>query len=307
VCSPAISRHGKYLAYTQILDDLNIWRLEIAPAGRENPLTRLIASSLADNGPDYSPDGRKIVFASIRTGDFGIWICNQDGTNPTQLVNRGPYLTGTPRWSPDGRWIAFDSRSSESGREGNADIYVVSSEGGPLCALTTDQAENVAPSWSRDGKWIYFGSTRSGGMQVWKMPSEGGRAAQVTRLGGFEGFESTDGKIFYYAKGRNLPGIWQIPIAGGDEKLLCDVRQAGSWRLWTVVENGIYFATAATPSQPLVEFFDFATGRTTQIARLEKPVNRSDPGLVVSPDRRWLLFTQLDQSGSDIMLMEHFR
>jgi hypothetical protein len=47
------------------------------------------------------------------------------------------------------------------------------------------------------------------------MPSSGGEAAQVTRQGGFEGFESPDGKYFYYAKGRDIPGIWRIPVAGG--------------------------------------------------------------------------------------------
>src|SRR5262249_33989132 len=157
--------------------------------------------------------------------------------NPLQLLDRGAYLTGTPRWSPDGRWIAFDSRSNDWGREGNADIYLISAEGGQPRRLTTEPSEDVAPSWSRDGKWIYFGSTRSGSMQIWKVPVEGGQAAvQVTRQGGFEGFESKDGKLFYYAKGRNLPGIWQVAVGGGEEEFLFDNNKAGYWRLWTVAE-----------------------------------------------------------------------
>src|SRR5262249_27433145 len=242
--SPALSRQGDRLAYTQTLDDLNIWRLEIDSTGRGGAMTSLISSTLEDNGPDYSPDGRKIVFASNRAGGFGIWVCDHNGANPRQLVDRGPYLTGTPRWSPDGKWIAFASRSNDAGRQGNADIYVVSPEGGQPRRLTQDLAENVTPSWSRDGKWIYFGSTRSGRMQVWKIPADGGQAVQVTRHGGFEGFESTDGKYLYYAKGRAIPGIWQVPVAGGEETLLLDHHKAGYWRLWTVVEKGIYFATA---------------------------------------------------------------
>jgi Tol biopolymer transport system component/DNA-binding winged helix-turn-helix (wHTH) protein len=305
--SPTISRQGNRLAFTQMVDDENIWRVRLDASGRGSALAPLISSTQFDNGPDYAPDGRKIVFASNRTGDFGIWVCGVDGLNPVQLVNRGPYLTGTPRWSPDGNWIAYDSRSSGPGREGCADIYVISATGGPGRRLTTEASENVAPSWSRNGKWIYFGSTRSGSMQIWKVPAEGGPAMQVTRHGGFEGFESTEGKILYYAKGRSVPGIWQIPVTGGEESLTLDHDQAGFWRLWTVVEKGIYFATASTPSRPVIEFFDFATRKVTRVVAIEKRLNPSDPGLSVSPDRLWLLFTQLDQSGSDIMLVESFR
>ncbi len=305
--SPTISGHADRLAYTQMVDDENIWRLPLAAAGRSSVATPLISSTLSDDGPDFSPDGRKIVFASNRTGDFGIWVCDADGANPVQLVNRGPYLTGTPRWSPDGRWIAYDSRSSEPGREGNADIFVAGAAGGTPRQLTVDAAENVAPSWSRDGKWIYFGSSRGGGMQIWKVSLESDQTVQVTRQGGFEGFESVDGKFLYYAKGRSEAGIWRIPVTGGDEKLVLDHHQAGYWRLWNVIEGGIYFATASNPHQPVIEFFDFASRKVSQVIALTRPLPRSAPGLSVSPDRRWLLFTQMDQSGSDIMLVTGFR
>ena len=307
VISPVISHQGDLLAYTQTLDDQNIWRIELDAAGRGIGATSLISSTLGDNGPDYSPDGRKIVFASNRSGDFGIWVCDNLGANPMQLVNFGPYLTGTPRWSPDGRWIAFDSRSNNSGREGNADIYIVSSDGGQPRQLTAEPSEDVAPSWSRDGKWIYFGSTRSGSMQIWKVSAQGGQPVQVTMHGGFEGFESIDGKFFYYSKDRAIPGIWQIPTAGGDETLVFDYHQAGSWRLWRVVEKGVYFATATIPTRPSIEFFNFATRQVTPVAVIDKPLSQSYPGLAVSPDGRSILIAQMDQSGSDIMLMENFR
>src|SRR5215813_10979450 len=73
--------------------------------------------------------------------------------------------------------------------EGNADIYVVSAEGGQPRRLTTDPAEDIVPSWSRDGRRIYFTSNRSGRLQIWKMPAGEGDAAQMTRQGGFEPME----------------------------------------------------------------------------------------------------------------------
>jgi Tol biopolymer transport system component len=112
--------------------------------------------------------------------------------------------TGSPRWSPDGRWIAFDST-----KYGHRDIFVVAAEGGFLRRLTTEPSEDVRPNWSADGRWIYFGSDRGGDWQVWKVPSEGGAAVQVTRHGGREAFESLDGKFVYYTKQGPTAGIWR--------------------------------------------------------------------------------------------------
>jgi len=188
----------------------------------------------------------------------------------------------------------------------NRDIYVVSSNGGMPRRLTTEPGEDTCPSWSRDGRWIYFGSSRSGPLQIWKMPSTGGPAVQVTRYGGFEGFESTDAKHFYYAKGRDAPGICRIAVGGGAETPVVDRHGAGFWRSWAVTDAGIYFASAEMPARPVLEFFDFAAGDTMGVAVLARPISARVWGLALSPDRRWILYTQIDQSSSDIMLMQRF-
>jgi Tol biopolymer transport system component len=303
VYSPTISRQGNRLAFTQSLMDGNIWRIALHSykAQNESPV-KLIASTEEDNGPQYSPDSKRIVFASRRSGSFEIWMCDSDGSNPRQLTNIGGPLTGTPRWSPDGRQIAFDSWI-----EGNADIYVISAEGGRARRLTYDADEDITPSWSRDGRWIYFGCTRSGSMQIWKIPAEGGSAVQVTKQSGFEGLESTDGKFFYYAKGRAVPGIWRVPVTGGEESPVLDYHRAGMWRYWAVTDKGIYFATADVSSHPSIDFFNFANAKVTQVAKLEAPLSKTDPGLAVTPDGRWLLILQMDENGSDIVMAKNSR
>ena len=60
-------------------------------------------------------------------------------------------------------------------------------------------------------------------------------------------------------------------------------------------------------ANPVVEFFNLETGKITTIAKLNKPLFKTDPGLAVSPDEKSLLIVQIDQKGSDIMLMENFR
>ena len=144
-------------------------------------------------------------------------------------------------------------------------------------------------------------------MQIWKVPAEGGPTVQVTKQGGFEGFESTDAEYFYYAKGRAMPGIWRVPVAGGEETLVLDRHRAGLWRYWAVISKGIYFATAEIPSHPIVEYYSFEDNKISLVARLDKPLFKTDPGLAVSPDGQLLLVVQMDESGSDIMMAENFR
>ncbi len=295
---PSISRHGNRLAYLRRRRNINIWRTE-GPnwTGPKGPPTKLIFSRRDQMDQDISSNGQKISFRSNRSGSFEIWTCDSDGSNPIQLTSLGAPNTGTPRWSPDGQQIAFDSR-----KEGHSDIYVINAEGGSARRLTTEPFENNVPNWSRDGRWIYFASNRSGTGQIWKMPAQGGQAARVTKQGGFAALESTDGKFLYYVKAATGP-IWRMPVEGGEETPILDRKIA--WSHWRVMEKGILFLeSGATP--PEIDFFDFVTHHVKQIATVDRERGIWG-GFAVSPDRRWILFTRVDQIDSEIMLVENFQ
>jgi len=302
VISPAVSHDGSHLAYTRQLDDMNIWSWTLDAKGAVTAKAPLIASTFRDSDPDYSPDGRRIAFTSGRNGSFGIWVSDIDGGNPRLLFDGGAYVTGSPRWSPDGRRIVFDTRAHDPANLGNPSLWVVDADSGPARRLSGPGTGDVAPSWSRDGAWIYFASTRGGNLQIWKMPSAGGAAVQITRKGGFEGFESEDGRFLLYSRGRQTPGIWRVPIGGGDEVLVSDGDQVGYWRCWRVARGGIYFGTATLPAGPRLEYLDLASGAIETIAPLSRMPDATIPGLAVSPDGRALLLAQYDQNGSNIIM-----
>jgi hypothetical protein len=115
--------------------------------------------------------------------------------------------------------------------------------------------------------------------------------------------ESSDGKTVYYAKSLQATSLWSIPVEGGLERQV--LGSLGHWSNFAVVDQGIYFiARSDSPPGSSIQFFDFANERIRPVATIEKPVFS---GLTVSPDGQWILYTQADEAGSDLMLVENFR
>jgi Tol biopolymer transport system component len=293
---PAISRRGNRLSYVNSVNDVNIWRVGVD--GGE--AVRLIASTMRDTSPQYSPDGSRIAFRSDRNGYDEIWTCDRDGHDAMRITNFHGPLTGSPRWSPDSQELAFDTRP-----QGHADIYTVRADGGQPRRLTQDSSSHVVPSWSTDGRSVYYASNQAGRWQVWRQPVAGGSAVQVTKGGGFAPFESADGKYVYYAKDPAAPGIWRTPVQGGTEAAALATLPAAMWGNWALTAGGIFFLDST--SHATIRYFDLAMGQTRPIAAMPRRPSVGDSGLAVSPDGRWVLYSQLDLQGSVIMLMENFR
>jgi Tol biopolymer transport system component/DNA-binding winged helix-turn-helix (wHTH) protein len=298
----SISRSDDRLVYVHEVFDSNIWRVPgpNSPEANAAP-TRLIASTRIDDEPQFSRTGEKIAFCSSRSGSVEIWTCDREGHNPVQLTSLAGPTPGSPRWSPDGRWIAFDCINEQ-----NYDLYVISAAGGLPRRLTAGASDNVRPSWSRDGRWIYFASRRRGEFAIWKVPAQGGGAVQVVNTrGGNEVFESPDGKSVYYAKG-NEPGLWKAPVDGGEATRVLEQVIFGDWSL---ADHGICFLNFNEPDAVALHFFSFAAHKTSLLRRFSKETRIGSYNTSVSStaDGRWIIYTQLDQLSSDLMLVEKFR
>jgi Tol biopolymer transport system component/DNA-binding winged helix-turn-helix (wHTH) protein len=294
--SPAIPVHRRSLVYMRWTDDTDIWRVPLAPSpGRA--ASKLVSLPGADAHPRYSPDGRRIVFTSDRSGYREIWVCGAGGENPASLTSLKTY-SGSPRWSPDGRHIAFDART-----EGNWEIYVIAAEGGTPRRLASHTSEDSRPSWSSDGRWIYFRSDRSGTTQIWKVPAQGGEPVQVTTKGGYEAVESPDGRVLYYVR-RGLPGLWTVPVEGGEESLVTEELRE-NLRNWIPTREGIYFIERdreASRSRFVLRLFRFDTRRIERVASLGA-VRARESGCSVSHDGRWLILAGSDETETDLALL----
>jgi len=292
---------GNRLAYAVPTWDSNVYLLPLTGETDAGEPTKLIASTFPDQDAQLSPDGRQVVFVSGRTGAAEIWRANSDGSNPMQLTFLPDSNCSMPRWSVSGREIVFNA-----GPQGNSDLFVISAEGGPPRQITTDSNNEAAPNYSRDGRWLYFTSDRGGGSwNIWKMPAQGGPASQVTRNGGFLASESPDGQYLYYAK-YDAPGLWRVPLSGGSEEKVIDFPAAGFWGYWALGANGIYYVDEAAP-RARIRFRNFRTRRDSVVKLMSNAARIGSSGMSLSSDGTAMVFGQLDQFTSDLMLVEDFR
>jgi dipeptidyl aminopeptidase/acylaminoacyl peptidase len=201
----------------------------------------------------------------------------------------------------------------QSNPEGQCDVYRIRAAGGKPRNLTSHPAAEWRPSFSRDGHWIYFTSNRTRERQIWKVPASGGDAVQVTHNGGFAAFESPDGAYIYYTQTMETPShLWRQPVGGGiPTKVLEGVVRAAS----TVLDGGIYYIdrpsregglldTDQPSGETRLQYFDFATRRTTTVAR---NLGNVFLGLTASKDGRTILYSRVDFSVDDLMVADNFR
>ena len=111
-----------------------------ADGSHQRNLTR--SPGINDQDGDWSPDGRRIAFASDRDGDHEVYTMAPNGARVRQLtVNEGPF-DGFPDWSPDGRKIAF-----ATDRDENFEIYTMRANGSRQVNRTQHPAFDIQPDW----------------------------------------------------------------------------------------------------------------------------------------------------------------
>ncbi len=164
------------------------------------------------------PDGF-ISFASDDSGKAAVYAVNFDGSG-LALVMDSPLFDSEPRWSPDGRRVAFTSRST-----GNRDIFITPlGEGEPL-QLTNDPSDDLEPAWSPDGSLIAFTSGRTGSKNIFVMTPTGVVQGQLTNEASddFHPTWSPDGTQIAFASTRDgNREIYVMNADGSDVQRLTD-------------------------------------------------------------------------------------
>jgi len=140
-------------------------------------------SPAADTLPQWSPNGKLIVFQSYRNqrefpDDADVYLMNGNGGDLREVTFSNAF-DGDPSWSPDGKKIVFESR-----RDGNSEIYTINANGSGTKRLTENAVFDGDPAWSPDGKSIAFSSDRDGNREIYVMNANGSNERRLTNTGG---------------------------------------------------------------------------------------------------------------------------
>jgi tricorn protease len=193
--------------------------------------------------PDYHYG--KVAFAYL--GD--IWTANDDGTNVQRLtVHKARDIY--PRFSPDGKWIAFSSD-----REGGLDVFIIPSTGGAAKRLTQHSADDVVLDWAPDGQSILFASQRGEGFmgKLYTVNLDGTKTQDAGPDMGVNGAFSPDGKKLVinrkgqaywrkYYRGAYQSDVTVMDLASKTFKDLTTFDGLDSWPMWSK-DGFVYFVS----------------------------------------------------------------
>ena len=176
---PTWSPDGKQIAFTAWNDEEQRWAIYVI--GADGKDMRMLTRRGDDQSPDWSRDGRWIVFERGLAGLKSMMVVHPDGTG----LHRIARLIGGPQclcadWSPDGSKIAYQASTSVA-MERFPEIFVMNADGSGRTQLTRNRIRDENPDWSPDGTRIAFYSERFGNAEIFVIDANGRNLKRLTR------------------------------------------------------------------------------------------------------------------------------
>ncbi len=246
--------------------DLDIWRMH---ASGKN-LKQLTRDAHPDADPRFSPDGKRIMYTSLRDGFPEIWTMNRDGSQPKRIAEGSQaqwspdgqsivfirddqtwtrelgsgnekcitpeawQRCGVPTWSPDGKQFAVASRHL-----GDIAIFLLAADGSSHRQLETEEP-SCTPQWSPDGQRLIF-QTVKGHIHQFYTDSESEEQVTFGADIQHDPCYSPDGSMIVFCRAPTLEGPWQLCITDleSDDLDYVQITNEGSNRLpdWHALED----------------------------------------------------------------------
>jgi dipeptidyl aminopeptidase/acylaminoacyl peptidase len=196
--------------------------------------------------PQISPDGSAVAFTRVvvneKTDDYetSLWLVAANGSGEPRPLTAGPH-DSTPRWSPDGRRLAFVRAAERDGKTEPPQIYLLPFDGGEARGITDLPKGASAPAWSPDGTRIAFSSTTRD--EDFATPAEGAKPSDVRVI--------TEAVYRFNGSGWSQPDrpahVWVTTVGAGVDiakpRQLTSGKYADSGHVWAPDGSRIYFTS----------------------------------------------------------------
>jgi len=328
---------------------LNLWRVPVASDGTPRDLPQQLTNGGGqDVDAAISPDGARLAFA-ILSQNADLWrlpVSPQTGkpTGPPEAVIATTREDSRGSWSPDGRYIVFNSD-----RGGQMNVWLYSLADGSTRQLTHGPGGDFQANWSPDGARIAFFSSRAGKVNIWTVDVASGQIAQLTRTRSMDvnPFFSPDGsRIAFQSDRSGRLEVWVMNADGSDPRQLTRNGVIGHFLRWPADGRSVLFkcpcggkpqvlqvaVTGGNPNPELLpevaggshmsfspdhaRIMDVVGHKTLWVSPLtggkpEKVFAFDDPDVridypVWSPDGRWVLFDRFRPQGGDVWVIQDF-
>jgi Tol biopolymer transport system component len=339
---PAWSRDGREIVFAAFPRSPRLFRVNASGTPRVRPIPAR-GDLLLD--PALCPRTARLAYTNWAATQSIVSLGIGPGSDApaTPVSFNSTRSDGQPRFSPDGRTVAFSST-----RLGRPAIWLSHPDGSALRRLTPpgeDDAWHGDVAWSPDGQWIAYAEI---GLQadIHVISVLGGAPRRFTSHPAEDRVPawSPDGQWIYFVSRRDGgPRVWRKPSGGGAVERVSEVggtqiafspdgwflfaqgwpNEEEVWRMpadggpaevvlrsvnpysrWCVGPSGLYFFGPPSPDGRSGLFrYEFDSGRTGRLAVVDESIGR---GLTVSPDERTVLFARSDRPQADLLMLESF-
>ena len=251
-------------------------------AGVPSSAGRLTRGNSNDRQPTYSPDGKRVVFSSNRSGNLDVWAL-EVGSGSVRRLTDHPADDWDPAVMPDGRILW------SSNRTGHFEIWTAEADGARPRQLSHDGSLAENPTITPDGSWIVFNSRQPRQPGIWRMRPDGTGAALVvggnTRLPEV----SPDGKYVLYLTDIRLDRL-SLRVArldgSGELPFVMSMSSEGGRARWLPDGSAIAFIAPTEQRRLAVQVQPFSPHRDTSAERrlLSGDSERSVVSFGIAPD-----------------------